>query len=637
MAVQKKCLGIDLGTNSIKVAEMAIESDGLRILKTASTEISLLEEASRASRVKATVNALKSLLKENKIGTKEAIFCVSGQTVFVRRFRLPQTTQERLKKIINYEARQQIPFPIDKTMLEYQIFPIKDAPEVDVFLVALKKDVLLDFMEIVNKTALKPIGISVSTLALYNFYSLDSMPQEKFIQTYGQKKRKISFGIKLPKLKKKRKKKKGKAEKQKEAEEESEGIDEMEEEFAPELVRAYVHIGSSITDLSIGTVGENPFLGFTRSIPIAGNTITQHILENCDNVKEYKEAERIKRENTVILSMDAEPGKDVDQEASEAATATVDKIIAELRRSLDFYISQPDGMAVDEIVLTGGQTQIPNLDSYIEEKLGIEVHQLDILSGDNFKGLDKSSPELTKYPISIGLASLGLGVAPLKIDFLPTERKVAIKFKHKRGFVLALAAMVAGTIILGGMCGDHYITIYQDQTYRYQDLYRKNLPMINRVKKATEVQKDLKEKFDKLARGLIKERDYPLRKWVAVLKAKPAEVLVSSLQIFPNGKIQIDGFTEDMNAAVTFTSNLNNELKEQLVHDKEGKGAKLKNIKTEYSELFKKDVSKFTIIMKIKDRRSRITRESDTIEEKPTDQRRRRAPQRSPMGEGMKI
>jgi hypothetical protein len=59
------------------------------------------------------------------------------------------------------------------------------------------------------------------------------------------------------------------------------------------------------------------------------------------------------------------------------------------------------------------------------------------------------------------------------VDFLPPERKVAIRFKKKRGFVLVLAGLVSGTIILGAMSGDHYISIYREQTLQYQDEYTK--------------------------------------------------------------------------------------------------------------------------------------------------------------------
>jgi len=599
MATVKKCIGIDLGTSSIKVAEMVLTTSGVEVTKLASAEINLPPDASSSDRRKETINALKGLLKANKISTKEAVFCVPGQTVFVRRFSLPKTTEERLDRIIKYEARQQIPFPIDKTILEYQIFYPEGDEGADVFLVALKRDVLYEFMDLVNRTGLKPIGISISTLTLFNYHSFDSLPHEIYEARLGPRKKKISFKFKLPKLNIKNKKVK------KEASEYIHSDQITEQEPAPDLVRAFIHIGSTMTDLSIGSVGARSILGFTRSIPIAGNTITQAILEKCDNVKTFTEAEQIKKETAVILSTDAIPDEKTNIEASEVATNILDRIIAEIRRSLDFYISQPDGMAVDEIVLTGGHSLLPNTAAYLEEKIGIPVHSYIQPHSDNFKGLKDKAHNLSLYPIPLGLCLMGLGLSVLSIDFLPAEKKTAIRFKRKQGFVLILTAMVSGTILLGAVCGNNYITVYRDLTARYQDEYTRNLPAIERIKTATTIHDDLSAKFEKLARGLTANRDYPLRRWVDVINAKPPDVLVSSLMISPDGHIQIEGYTEDMSSAVTFTSNLNTDLleKKKIL---EGNGARLSDIKTEFHDLFKKDVSKFTIKMKVKGRYSRI-------------------------------
>ena len=602
MAVVKKCVGIDFGNDSIKVAELVCEKNTVRLLKAAYANLEIPQDASRADRNKMIVNVLRGLLRSNRINTKEAVFCVPGQTVFVRRFRLPKTTEERLSRIINYEARQQIPFPIEKTMLEYQISEMKGEMEVEVFVVALKKDVLYEFMDLVDKTGLKPLGISVSTLALFNYHSLDSLPAEKMSERLTKGKRNFAFNLKLPPFLTKLKK--GGKSVRETASSELEGKEE-EEAAATEIVRAYLNIGATMTDLTIGTSGLKPTLGFTRSIPLAGNTITQAIMEHCQGVSDIKGAERIKRESTVILIPDAVTGPSVNEQASEAATGVVDRIIAELRRSLDFYISQPDGMAVDEIILSGGQAQLPNLAKYIEDKLGIPVKQYEAPFGQNIQGIEATDKDIIFYPIAIGLALAGIGLASLQVDFLPPERKVAIRFKKKRGFVLVLAGLVCGTVILGAMSGDHYIAIYREQTVQYQDEYTKYDPIIKRIESVTKVEEDLKTKFDKLSIGLTTERDYPLQRWLDVLKAKPADVLISSLKVFPDGTVIVEGYTEDQNSAVKFSEILNTDLLEKR-HLLEGKGARLVDIKTEFNELFKKDVSKFTINMKYKGRYSRV-------------------------------
>lgn len=607
MAQTKKCLGIDFGSRNIKVVEMSYEKNGIKILNAVSADVSISEDASPQERNKHLANALKGLLKSNKIGTKEAVFCVPGQTVFVRRFPLPKTTPERLDKIIRFEARQQIHYPIDKTMLEYNLTDRPGGQEVDVFLVALKKDVLSDFMDLVNKTGLKPVGVSVSTLALFNFHSLDSMPPEDFKEKFFPEKKKISLKIKMPKLKlKKGKKKKAEEKVQEEAVEETESFEEEEEfeEFMPEVVRAYINVGETFTDISIGTAGASPVLGFTRSVPMAGKALTHALRDNMDGVDDMVEAERIKKEESHILTMDSEPESDKTQEASELCTNAADRIIAELRRSLDYYISQPDGMAVDEIVMSGGQSLMTNFPQYIEDKLGIPVFLYQEPVEDNIEGLNNLGEDLPIYTTSLGLAVTGIGVAPLQLDFLPPERKVAIKFKKKRGFVILLAAMVGGITFLGAISGDRLIEIYQRQTREYRSEIEEYSDNIDVIKKARERHTKLAENFEKASKALKAERDYPLERWLDILKSKPADVLVSSLQVLPHGKVIIDGYTEDFGSASTFASNLNASLLEKDLI--EGEGALLSNIKSEYHNLFNKEVSKFTITMTFKGRRSRV-------------------------------
>ncbi len=620
MASQKKCVGVDFGAKSVKVAELALTKNGLRVLNVGSAEFNIPPDAPPADRHKIQANTLRALLKSLKISTREAVFCMPGQTVFVRRFPLPKTSPERLEKIIRYEARQQIPFPVDKTLLEYQVFDTVDRPEVDVFLVALKKDALFEFMNLVDRSGLKPVGISVSTLAMFNYHSLDNLPADKYGAMFEIARKKKSGGFKL-KLKIPKIGKKGKSaaeNKSKAPEQESE--EAPEESWSPEVVKAYINMGATVTDISIGSAGPNPVLGFTRSILMGGVTMNRTIMENCEVVESLNDAERIRREEAVILSMDADYQEGTVQQASEAATAVLDRIIAEVRRSLDFYISQPDGMAVDEIVLSGGLARMTNLAAYIEEKLGITVSVYNQAVSENLQDIKSAGDDLALYPVALGLAVLGLGKAPLMIDFLPPERKVTIKFKKKKVFVFILAAMVGSITLLGAMSGGRYIQVYETQASQYQDEYMRHLPMIKRIQSAKDEHEELKKNYERLAKGLTDQRDFPLQRWLDILKAKPSDVLVSSLQILPNGTIIIEGFTEDMGSAVAFTSNLNRDLKD----DKkvlEADGARMPNITPKiYNDLFKKDVTKFTINLKFKDRYSRVIEEKRTAQPQPGSQ-----------------
>ncbi|MGB9691667.1 MAG: type IV pilus biogenesis protein PilM, partial [Candidatus Sumerlaeaceae bacterium] len=106
----RKCLGIDIGMTSVKIAELVAEKTGARVTKLHVVPIPLPPGPLDAERIEIVSKTIRETLKEQKISTKHAVFCISGQNVFVRKVRLPRTTEERLHRIIAYEARQQIPF-----------------------------------------------------------------------------------------------------------------------------------------------------------------------------------------------------------------------------------------------------------------------------------------------------------------------------------------------------------------------------------------------------------------------------------------------------------------------------------------------------------------------------------------------
>src|SRR5690606_13029165 len=135
----KKCLGVDLGTSSVKLVELSVERGGVRVVKAVSAETNLDPSASPEEKRDILVKTLKEMLKGAKISTKDAIFSMPGQKVFIRRFRLPETSPERLDRIVRFEARQQIPFPPEQTDLQFQFTYFPEDKEVEVLLVAVRK------------------------------------------------------------------------------------------------------------------------------------------------------------------------------------------------------------------------------------------------------------------------------------------------------------------------------------------------------------------------------------------------------------------------------------------------------------------------------------------------------------------
>src|SRR6266498_2743879 len=93
----------------------------------------------------AIVEAVHNLMRMEKIKAKEGATAVSGQSVIVKRIRLPQMTEQELSEAIQGEAEQHIPFEISDVNIDFQVLPTAREDDervdnqMDVLLVAAKK------------------------------------------------------------------------------------------------------------------------------------------------------------------------------------------------------------------------------------------------------------------------------------------------------------------------------------------------------------------------------------------------------------------------------------------------------------------------------------------------------------------
>lgn len=572
MATLRRCLGVDLGSNAVKVVELAIDRKGVRVIAAGSEETGVEPATGADERKAAIAKALKSVIRKNKMSSRHAIFALPGQKVFVRRFRLPETTPERMEKIVAFEARQQIPFPIDKTDLQWQFFPLPGEGEVEVLLVAVRHDEVREYMTLANRTGLKSMCVSVSSFALFNAQTFFSRPaaeiDKRLAELTSPRGGKSPGG--LAALKKLSKKKKG-------AEETAADQQETQGGFEFEEVRGYVNIGAGAMDLIIAPQGKNPAPKFSRSVPTAGNEVTRSIMQACD-IASFPDAERIKKFQTKLASFDFDTDDDpnLNQTACAAATQSVDRLVAELRRSLDFFITQPDGMAVDALAISGGQALMPGLAKYIEEKLTIPVTLTESApDGLPFKWPDGT--KATEYMVALGLALQGVGLSTVGVDFLPEDRKILRDFPYKT--VGVMGALLAGAIVMTFGAGDTFAVKYANAATSARDLANSNKPRISAMQMIQDRQNKVAGDFDKFREG-VGQRNYWMDFLALVSEQKPADVLV--LDVFGNhdGFVRIVGACESQRSAADFNSNLKTNLKEldtepELKDIRQAQGAQL--------------------------------------------------------------
>src|SRR2546423_6881858 len=166
MLNQKSFLAVDFGAGTLKLAEFEVnEAGGLRLkqygLKSLGAEGS--QEATRESVMQ---KALQELLAEKGIKAKDVNVCAPGFHVFSKFVKLPPVDTSKVTQIIQYEAQQNVPFPLEEVVWDYQILGSTAGGELEVLLVAIKADVVEGLFRVAETVGLRLQLVDVSPAAL---------------------------------------------------------------------------------------------------------------------------------------------------------------------------------------------------------------------------------------------------------------------------------------------------------------------------------------------------------------------------------------------------------------------------------------------------------------------------------------
>ncbi|MBW2340616.1 MAG: type IV pilus assembly protein PilM [Deltaproteobacteria bacterium] len=356
MPIPKKnqIVGIDIGSHSIKVAEIEDTAKGM-ILKNFGT-IGLPHDAILEGSIKEmeiVSAALGNLLQNLKIKNKNVALSISGYSVIVKKITIPRKEEKDLEESIQSEAEQYIPFDINDVNLDFQVlYSGEEEPEeegkesyMDVLLVAAKKDIVEEYISLLHLTELNPAILDIDAFALQNAFEISDHEQSG--------------------------------------------------------CHALVHIGAQ--HLTINVVKDGISI-FTRDSSYGGSQITSEIQKKL-NIS-YQEAERIK--------LGAKPFTTEQRSAiEEIFSGTVTRWGQEVKRALDFVATTFADIKVENILLTGGSSLIPGFSKYLGLETGLKIEPLNPFANMEIREksfdtgyLNYSAPIA---PIAIGLALRSIG------------------------------------------------------------------------------------------------------------------------------------------------------------------------------------------------------------------------------------
>ena len=412
MPAASRIIALNLGSQSIGLAEFQAQPHGGLVLRQHRLREILTDAAAESMRYGQIADALREMLAELQIKSGNVNYAVPAQSVFARFVKLPAVEEEKIERIIAFEAQQNVPFPIDEVVWDYQLVAAGTDEQIQVVLVAIKSDLLDEMNSAVEATGLRTTVVDVATMSLYN----------AFRYSYSD-----LNGCSL-----------------------------------------LVDIGARTTNLLF----IEPAKIFSRSVPIGGSSITSALAREFD--EPFSAAEfRKKRDGFVSLGgAYAEPSDPDQARVSKIIRSTMTRLHAELMRSISHYRSQQQGSAPERVFLCGGSASTPYMREFFQEKLQLPIEFFNPLR--NVAVAETSA--VTEVARSahllgelVGLALRTTTACPMELNLRPATVVRRQELEKRRPFFVVAAACFL--LALAGF-GFYYLRVAQvtqRATQRLQD------------------------------------------------------------------------------------------------------------------------------------------------------------------------
>jgi type IV pilus assembly protein PilM len=378
-------LAIDIGACSLKMASFTYPQSGGLVLESFTfSEFAgdLQEEEYRI----ALREALHSAIAENDFSPQNVYFSFSGQSAFIRFVKLPPIGGEegRVKQVVEYEAKQNVPYPIDEVIWDYQLIGnIEDETEIETMFVVVKNDIIDELTSAIEEIGKESLLIDVAPTAAYNAARANGIGED--------------------------------------------------------TCAMILNIGGRCSSLVFIDSGRF----FVRTIPIAGFTVTQQISKEFGIP--FNDAEELKKKHGFVALGGAyeEPDSEVAATVSKIVRNVMTRLHGEINRSINVYRSQQKGTKPTKLYLAGGSSVMAFTPRFFSEKLKIPVEYFNPFQVVSLsQNIDKEALAEVAHMFSevIGLGLRHATVCPIEISLIPASLKSIHELKKKIPYLYASAA-----------------------------------------------------------------------------------------------------------------------------------------------------------------------------------------------------
>lgn len=342
-----------------------------------------------ATRIPQLKIALQELVERLKLKGSAVWYCVAGHTVFNRFVKLPPVQDDRVAQIVEFEARQNVPFPINEVVWDYE-FANDGSGETEVVLVAMKSDALNEINDQVAAAKALTSGVDVAPLALYNAfrYSYPDVDEPSVVIDLGARSTNLVFV-------------------------------EKGRFFIANFLVGGASITSAVSkEFGIG-FGEAEAQKCARGFVAPGGAVQDHA-------------------DPEIAAL------------SKVIRNAASNLHTQIMRRITAYRSQQGGSQPKRVFICGGGALLGNMASFLEEKLKLPVEIFNPLRGvqlDRSVKTDVANADAPFLGELVGLALRSSGGCPSEVELVPTA------IANARDAARRTPALLLSALVLWGSLG----------------------------------------------------------------------------------------------------------------------------------------------------------------------------------------
>lgn len=348
----KSLFGIDIGSSSVKVAEIEAKwskKPKLTLLRYGHAELPegaiIEDEIQKPDEIK---SAIIEALKDSGIVLKNCTVGLFGPNTVAKKLQLAGGTYEEIEDQVLWESEQYLPFGIDESTIDFHIIGENEGGGVDVIVAAVKGDVKNNYNDLLESAEVQAKIFDLNTIAVTNIFEV---------------------------------------------------IHEAKRGSSQEESYLLLDIGAQTTTFTIYRRGA---IQFSKEITCGGMMITEEIQRRMG--LNFYEAEDLKSNH--------DENGNLPEEIIEIVDDIIELLFSEIKKTLDFYVVSTSDESLVACYITGGGTLCPGIQGGLEDLLGVRVsllNPLDVIDVNEKKFSEEKIHNITFR----GCAVLGLALREL--------------------------------------------------------------------------------------------------------------------------------------------------------------------------------------------------------------------------------